>query len=689
MEIALKAKATPGSRPVPSDYTDLEIRILAPDEQGYPVEITFSGEQEFPRGYLSRDVLPWRRKPSPTAEGEALFALLFADDLLKTAWAEARGQSERRRLRLRIDEAAPELHALPWEVLRDAISPATARHLAASGATPFSRYLAGQWRPGRPILERPVRILAAIAGPKNLDDYGLAALDLNLERRALEEAVVAAGDGELELHFLEPPVTLAALDAELRKGYHVLHLVGHGACPKGEPPVLFLANEDGDAALVEENQLAEMLERQGEYLRLVYLSCCQSATPSTAEGFLGIAPALVRAGMPAVLAMQEKVAITTARAFSATFYRRLLAHGLVDLAANEARSAVLSAEMSGAAIPVLYLRLRSGQLFARRGEVVGQRGGKSFWSVLLENIEDGECTPLLGPGVTRGLLPASREVAQTLAREHGYPLSDHDRLPRVAQFVGTIDNAHLRKGVVRQLSSGFQRRIGGSTEGLRGRKGELSRVINEAGWPESGREFGETEIHQQLADLDLPLYLTTNFDNFLTQALQAEGRKVRRESLAWHQPSNGGPYHDFDLRATPEDPVVLHLFGTDEDLLSMVLTEDDHLDYLARISRDHQHLLPTSVGEALASTTLLFLGYHLDDLDLKILLRGLLAHLDLRRWGRFHVAIQLAETESDTSHMEVVRYFQKYFGNAQIDVYWGRTHEFIADLHNRWEAHRG
>jgi propionyl-CoA carboxylase alpha chain len=61
------------------------------------------------------------------------------------------------------------------------------------------------------------------------------------------------------------------------------------------------------------------------------------------------------AGVPAVVAMQEPVAVTTGSAFAATFYRRLLADGLVDLAANEARSAVMTARLPGPAVPKAWL----------------------------------------------------------------------------------------------------------------------------------------------------------------------------------------------------------------------------------------------------------------------------------------------------------------------------------------------
>ncbi len=674
------------SPPVAEDYEDLEIRILALEEAGYPVEITFSGEQQFPRGYLAADLLPWLAQASPAAEGEQLFDRLFHDDRLQSAWAEARGQCRRRRLRLRIDASAPELHAVPWELLRDARSGGAAVDLAANAETPFSRHLAGRWRPGRPVLERPIRMLMAIANPFGLDAYGLTPIDLEAERQALGEAFAEIGSSRLAVTFVESPVTLAALDGELRKGYHVLHVIAHGLRPKGEPAVLFLADDDGQVATVAEDQLAEMLGRQDGSLRLVYLSSCQSASRSPAEAFRGIAPALIQAGVPAVLAMQDLVAVDTARAFAAAFYRGLLLHGLVDLAANQARSAVASAGLPGAAIPALFLRLRSGQLLARRGQVVGGRG-ESFWNVLLENIADGDCTPLLGPRVTVGLLPTQGDLAQSLSREYDYPLTDGDRLTRVAQYVATIDDVRLRKSLMRHLVAGFQRRLGHSSKGSQ-RWESLSQATVATDWAKLSLQLDETEIHHQLADLGLPLYLTTNFDNFMTLALAAKGRRPRRQTVEWHLPVAQAavePHHDFDPPATAAEPVVLHLYGTDQDLFSMVVTEDDHLDYLGRISRHHEHLLPTSVSEALARTTLLFLGFRLDDMDLKVILRGLLPSLDLARWRRYHLAVQIDDSSPDPASLsQVRRYFQKYFGASRIDVYWGDTRQFVTDLHARW-----
>ena len=219
--------------------------------------------------------------------------------------------------------------------------------------------------------------------------------------------------------------------------------------------------------------------------------------------------------------------------------------------------------------------------------------------------------------------------------------------------------------MVRLQVEGFGRRMK-ATGPPANPRANLSQAVRESGWPAACRELFESEIHGQLADLGLPLYVTTNSDNFMALALESRlGRPARREGVAWREvlsPDAARPHHDLNPPATPENPVVLHLFGTDEDLCSLVLTEDDYLDYLAHISRDYEYLLPTSVNAALASTTLLFLGFRLDDLDLKVILRGLLANLDLRRWRVLRVAVQIEAEVVDQSRLdEVTSYFQRYF----------------------------
>jgi hypothetical protein len=359
---------------VPADtYADLEIRILEKQDRGYPVEITLNGDQEFPRGFLDPAAEPEIERAKPRETGVRLFQWLFGSRELLAAWTESRGRCPLRRIRLRVDATAPALHAVPWELLEDPCDGTATQTVAAMEATPFSRYLAGQWTPGHPILRRPIRILVAIANPGNLEKYGLSSIDSEQEWNLLRDAV--GGESGVELVRLAGACSLAAIESALRKGIHILHFVGHGRYLKDSgQSVLYLADENNRVVPAQDSAIASMLARQlmdaaiasDDKLRLVHLSSCQTAVRNPADAFRGLAPQLVAGGVPAVIAMQDVVPAAAAHAFSSVFYRELLDHGEVDRAANAARSSLLTAGIRGAGIPVLFMRLRFGQLFANR-----------------------------------------------------------------------------------------------------------------------------------------------------------------------------------------------------------------------------------------------------------------------------------------------------------------------------------
>jgi hypothetical protein len=342
-------------------FADLEIRILHRDAEGYPVELTLAGQRELAHGYLAPDLLPWRSTGDAALDGQRLFEALFHAREVYAAWSEARGRTERRRVRLRIDPAAAELHALPWELIREGRT-----WLAADARTPFSRYLPVAFAWGRPITTRPVRVLVALSNPTDIaTHYDLPALDVAQERAALQTLVSDTEAQQLSLEFLPPPITLERLHTALQTGVHVLHYVGHGRfSQRSQQAGLYLQRAQGNTHVVKDNALADMLSRQGARPNLVFLTACEGAARSSSDAFLGLGPKLVTAGMPAVVAMQEKVTLPTARQLSVHFYTRLLAHGIVDLALNEARSALWAAERPDAAVPVLFMRVEDGRLLA-------------------------------------------------------------------------------------------------------------------------------------------------------------------------------------------------------------------------------------------------------------------------------------------------------------------------------------
>jgi hypothetical protein len=677
-------------------YADVELRILEKQKHGYAVEMTVNSEQEFPRGYLSADLLPWMPSGSPSDDGQRLFEWLVADDTIRAAWAEVRGQHAQRRVRLRIDAAAPELHAIPWELIREVEDGAPARDLAAADCTPLSRYLAGQWQPGSPILKRPVRMLVGVANPEDLEEQGWSAIDVEAEWALLREEL---GGLEIELVQLPQPCTLHALEEELRKGYHILHLVAHGKYDESAGQAfLYLADDDGQVQGIDDSEFSAMIARQlagsdlhrEDKLRLVFLASCQSATRSSADAFRGLAPSLVAAGVPAVLAMQDLISVNTAREFAHTFYRQLLQHGLVDLAANQARSALLTAGLPGAAIPVLFMRLRSGELLGWRGRISSARE-ELFWPFLLGNIEHGRCTPFLGPRVNAGLLPSIETVAEKLAEKCGYPLIDCRSLVRVAQFMAIHDPDVLRDDYMQLLQRSLFPYLGlrpTEEQKLRFRRASFTETAKALNWAERVLAVQENEIHHLLAELPLPLYITTNSDSFMVEALAQRGLSPRRVGPRW-EPQAGSPQYILSPKPSPDEPVVLHLNGHDGDAEQrqhLVLSEDDYLAHFVRIARDQDRILPMNILSEISQHCFLFLGYNMEDWAFRVILQGLLKPIAQTGGAKLHVGVQLEVSQSPNAD-KIIDYLQRYLGRFNIEIYWGTPQQFVAELHARWHQY--
>ncbi len=104
------------------------------------------------------------------------------------------------------------------------------------------------------------------------------------------------------------------------------------------------------------------------FTRLVFLNACQGATRSSHQALAGVAPQLVLRGVPAVVAMQEKIDNDDAILFATEFYAELCRErdgGQVEVAISRARKALLQEKPHSAVFgnPVLYLRAEEGRLW--------------------------------------------------------------------------------------------------------------------------------------------------------------------------------------------------------------------------------------------------------------------------------------------------------------------------------------
>ncbi len=281
------------------------------------------------------------------------------------------------------------------------------------------------------------------------------------------------------------------------------------------------------------------------------------------------------------------------------------------------------------------------------------------WDSLLQRIKDGNVTPFIGPELYQGIAPSDDEIAGAWAKEYSYPLTDSQNLPRVAQFLATSrDPAFPAEIIARELQN-----------------------------LDSPDFNDEDEPHSFLASLPLPIYITTNYDGLMGQALNYRLRPAIREICRWNDylkgiPSVFDPGSNFEV--SPVQPVVYHLFGHTDIPESMVLTEDNYLDYLINISKQPD-IIPRRIQKALVKTSLLFIGYQLSSLRFRVLFRGLVASLE-RSLRRTRIAVQLVPEPAEGITESAVRwYLEDYMSKDDVRIYWGSSFDFIKELRTRWE----
>ena len=283
------------------------------------------------------------------------------------------------------------------------------------------------------------------------------------------------------------------------------------------------------------------------------------------------------------------------------------------------------------------------------------------WQRLVEQIRNGDCTPFLGAGACSGTLPLADELSRIWADHYDYPFGSEATLPEVMQYASVIerDFVTVKQRVVDQLSG--------------------------MGQPDF---TNVNEPHAMLAKHPISVYLTTNYDDYMTRALRLEGKEPTTRVCPWYRGSKANPLPR-GYQPTVDQPLVYHLHGNFDDPASLVLAEEDYVEFLVNLvmdrGMDDQRVVPVQVLPALTRQPLLFIGYSLRDWSFRMLFHGLVkAVADVQR--RRHVSVQLTPStdESDAdAQRRAEAYLTDYFQLLNISVFWGTSHDFCAELGRR------
>ena len=228
----------------------------------------------------------------------------------------------------------------------------------------------------------------------------------------------------------------------------------------------------------------------------------------------------------------------------------------------------------------------------------------------------------------------------------------------------------------------------------------FSDLVSKLGYPHY--EPNQVDPLRLLAKLDLPVYITTSYYDFLERFLRDEGKDVHSEVYAWSGQlakieEQYLPDPNSEYEPTAKAPLVFHLFGMERFPHTMVLSVDDYLNFLVKTFKNEAEAksssdvgkraaIPTHLWGKIAELPLLLLGYDLHDWEFQTVYRGLVTAKQAVNPDA-GVVIQLKPNErrgaSDPKRVE--EYLKNYFDKEiKFRVEYDKPDEFMRRLYEQY-----
>jgi len=275
-----------------------------------------------------------------------------------------------------------------------------------------------------------------------------------------------------------------------------------------------------------------------------------------------------------------------------------------------------------------------------------------------------------------------------------YPMSDGHNLARVAQYrqvekqdteLPKIEYLKLINDRLLDLAKddpSFKDKV----TDLRSRTQKLifSETARQLEFPR-GFPGGRQDPLELIASLDLSIFITTSYSDFLETALEKVGKTPRTQLCFWNGSTTGiNDKHlpDPKFNPTPQNPAVYHLFGMENYRDTVVLSEDDYMNFLITVTEefDSPDLYPSPLRMALPTARLILLGYNLRDWDFRALFRFLLMARKTARKKK-SIAIQLKPHLGNKSYEQSSQNFlEQFFDDHDFTVVWENADDFIYKL---------
>ncbi len=278
---------------------------------------------------------------------------------------------------------------------------------------------------------------------------------------------------------------------------------------------------------------------------------------------------------------------------------------------------------------------------------------------MLDSIKGENCIPVLGPDIcmtnddgsrSNLAIDLARELADILLEDKQLKVNDPNNLSLVAQM---LQNELSRDELIIEAKDFYE---------------------------EHAKRLAERKdaTFENLAALPFPLFVTSRHDKTLEHYLEKRGKQPKVKSYLFR----GDPTTTLRDLGTIEKPLIYHLYGSFEDPASLVITENDLLDFLRAVVANDPGL-PVDLQNLFRDRNVLFLGFGLGNYHLRILLHAL--NLSKRNLSFALENTPVAEGQEAFAQRfnESVLFYGQLGFNALKMLDMGFD-EFIDDLHRRW-----
>ncbi len=315
-------------------------------------------------------------------------------------------------------------------------------------------------------------------------------------------------------------------------------------------------------------------------------------------------------------------------------------------------------------------------------------GSNPLKQSFVERVRSGSVVPILSNEMMADLVLGGRhELVEGYADYVEYPMEDRGDILQIAKFqiiTGDMEEYDLKWDFLNYIKN----RLYTIAEDEGRDEDELEEAAAEVdsltasvfaqrlGYPKL--DGGTQDPLLIIADLPLPLYLTTSPHTFLETALERSGRKPVSDYSRWH-PGLGN--FDKTHKPTPTEPLVFHLFGLDTDASSLLLTEDDYLQFLVAVSQENgkeNDPIPGLVRQAMSTSAPVLLGYEMSSWAFRVLFWGLIRPATMKHRGVCCLHVEPTEVEK--------QFFQEYLKKAEFEVFWGDVGTYTQELHRLYRS---